>query len=452
MPEVPRFSVVIPTRARPDTLAACLETCLGQRRFDAFEVVVCDNSDPGDDRTERLIAQRIAEDPRARDRIVFARQDAVRAMSCNFSDAIARASGEYVVVLGDDDGLLPMALYEIDRLVTETGEAVIRWSNGLYMWPGMAIEAEADYLGFSLLRGHRVRQGREALAECLATLRYEHLPMLYINAAVRRDVVNAMRDETGMLFHARCPDVYSAIAIAYLNSSYLDVSAPLSLAGLSRSSNGVSSAFAGSNVAPKVDFDALNRAAGLTPHPLAPDLPIFPLVALAESFLFAKAQHFPDDTAFELPRDILMRAYAAQADTADPAVRAAILDVCRGDDALFSEIDEALRNPAPRPPAIRLKPTALGFDGRNLLLDPSDFGIRDVADAVALVHGIVWPGDEPIRYDVADAGSDVVQADLVRTDLALVRANEEITALRGNLAFHREALIEAREELARVQR
>src|SRR5262249_49982060 len=38
----PRFSVVVPTRERADTLQSCLTTCLDQG-FDNYEVIVCDN-------------------------------------------------------------------------------------------------------------------------------------------------------------------------------------------------------------------------------------------------------------------------------------------------------------------------------------------------------------------------------------------------------------------------
>lgn len=38
----PRFSVVIPTRERADTLRFALQTCLDQD-FEDYEIVVCDN-------------------------------------------------------------------------------------------------------------------------------------------------------------------------------------------------------------------------------------------------------------------------------------------------------------------------------------------------------------------------------------------------------------------------
>ena len=42
----PRFSVVIPTRERAETLRVTLATCLDQD-FDDYEIVVCDNAGGG---------------------------------------------------------------------------------------------------------------------------------------------------------------------------------------------------------------------------------------------------------------------------------------------------------------------------------------------------------------------------------------------------------------------
>src|SRR5579871_6012309 len=97
----PRFSVVIPTRNRARYLRASIRTVLHQR-FQDFEVVVSDNcSNP---ETKQVVDG--FQDPRLR----YYRSDVPLAMTDNWETAISQAKGEYVIVIGDDDGLLPYSL------------------------------------------------------------------------------------------------------------------------------------------------------------------------------------------------------------------------------------------------------------------------------------------------------------------------------------------------------
>src|SRR4051794_3113068 len=96
----PRFSVVVPTRERAATLRSCLRTCLAQD-FDDYEVLVCDNfSSPATAEVVRELAC-----PRLR----YLRAPEPLAMANNWDLALSQTTGEYLVVLGDDDGLLPIA-------------------------------------------------------------------------------------------------------------------------------------------------------------------------------------------------------------------------------------------------------------------------------------------------------------------------------------------------------
>src|SRR4051794_39370888 len=114
----PRFSVVIPTRDRASTLAYTLRTCLEQD-FADYEVVVCDNC--GGPETRQVV------DSFASSRIKYVRSEKRIAMTANWELAVGHAAGEYVLALGDDDGLLRHALRELDRLLRDTGARALRW-------------------------------------------------------------------------------------------------------------------------------------------------------------------------------------------------------------------------------------------------------------------------------------------------------------------------------------
>ena len=432
------FSIVIPTRNRSDTILSTLDTCLSQKEFESYEIVINDNSD--DAQTENFIHQLCESNSRAREKIRYARRQTVCSMSENFDESIRRAVGLFVIVIGDDDGILPNALREIYSLIQAHDVSVIKWKNGLYNWPDMSIAEAKNYLGFSVSRSVEKRNCWSELKKSLITLSYDNLPMLYINSAVRRDVIDFIRDKDGKVFRSQSPDIYSAVVLAYQDIVFIEATIPFTLAGLSRHSNGVSFSFSGTNASPRSDFTTLNTKAGIHHHPAVPNLNIFPYVAFAETFYHAKSHHFESDDTVQLSRHRLMEACVARADTEVEAVRAELLRVCEDDADLADFTRGLIAAKTETLPPPRLKPAQLGFDGENLHLDPRDHGVVTIADAVALVHRIVWPADAPLRYDVPSAAG-------IRTDLEVTL--QDLQQTRGALVQRTGDLDLALEDLVR---
>src|SRR5262245_24726099 len=122
----PRFTIVIPTRNRPETLAATIRTCLAQA-YDDFEIVVSDNfCEP----ETRDVVEGFSSP-----RIKYRRTESLLAMSANWEFALGQASGEYVTFVGDDDGLLLHALSEASTLISELDVDVLRMRSAFYTWP-----------------------------------------------------------------------------------------------------------------------------------------------------------------------------------------------------------------------------------------------------------------------------------------------------------------------------
>ncbi|RYG55632.1 MAG: glycosyltransferase family 2 protein, partial [Alphaproteobacteria bacterium] len=167
----PRFSIVIPTRNRADTLRHALATCL-QQDFGDYEIVVCDNSD---DQSARGVVER-ANSPLIR----YLAPEQALAMSANWERGVGAAQGEYVTVLGDDDGLMPYALRELSALVERFSPKAIQWSRGIYTWPTIGIDGEQDLLRLPLARTLTEVDGR---AQIEKVMRFEvgsdSLPMIY---------------------------------------------------------------------------------------------------------------------------------------------------------------------------------------------------------------------------------------------------------------------------------
>jgi len=151
----PRFSIVIPTRERAETFRWTLRNCCEQD-FDNYEVIVSDNhSTPA---TKQIVEELAS--PRVR----YIRAPEPLAMSANWELGVSQARGEYVIVVGDDDALMPGALGLADRLLRESGLSVIRWDWVFYNWPDHLFSNQANRLEvplgrkFSTAKGHDVAE------------------------------------------------------------------------------------------------------------------------------------------------------------------------------------------------------------------------------------------------------------------------------------------------------
>ena len=109
---MPLFSVVIPTYNRSRLVTYAVESILRQT-FDDFEVVVCDNCSLDD--TPAAIAR--ITDPRVR----YVRTPAHWVIADSWEFARSQAKGELIVMLSDDDALVPTALEAFAREARQHG-------------------------------------------------------------------------------------------------------------------------------------------------------------------------------------------------------------------------------------------------------------------------------------------------------------------------------------------
>ncbi|VTT96638.1 Glycosyltransferase involved in cell wall biogenesis OS=Methylocystis sp. (strain SC2) GN=BN69_1219 PE=4 SV=1: Glycos_transf_2 [Gemmataceae bacterium] len=372
-----RFSVVIPTRERADTLRHALRTCLDQT-FDDYEVIVSDNC--GSPATRAVV------DEIGSDKVRYLRTSEPVAMSTNWEFAVSHARGDYVIVIGDDDGLLPHGLAELDRLTREHDAPAVRWHAAFYTWPTIALAGQGDYLQVPLDRRLYTRDGAATIREVAAFRTfYSELPMVY-HGAVRRDVLDALRVRVGSVFPHPLPDVYSGFAVAHLVNRYLVTTVPMSVSGQSRESNGVATLFRGEQQEVTREFRHLNVKDGLRAEPTVPDLSVFPEVPVADAFAFAQRTLFPD-AKVQLDRRVLSRACLSAVRAEDlSAAKREVRRSLSDDSDLVAWFDGELADAphAPRPPVNYFRPTRLGVEGGALHLDAAAFDVSDVAGAARL--------------------------------------------------------------------
>jgi FkbM family methyltransferase len=404
----PRFSVVIPTRNAEATLGATLRTCLEQE-FDDYEIVVSDNS--ATKATQELLAR--INSPRIR----RVRPDRTLSMQENWEFAVEHSEGEFILVLGSDDGLMLHSLKELDRILRLLDAKLLRWDPVCYNWPDVPAPAQgppnALLVPLKQVDSYhpiRRRESRKVMLEAAnGRVSYAELPTVY-SSAVHHSLLDTLRKRTGKVFHGDCPDVYSGFALAHLVKRYFTLDAPLSISGLSGVSNGVATIFLKNNSPIAEDFHALNRArkSGRGWQEWIPDLALM-CTCSAHSFQCAKESLFPQDVELVVNRRELalhtMSEYRSDTEAEWQGLREMVRNTLSDDAALQKWFDaeyaDKSRATCPPAPQHQLK----RYGGPYLQLDAAEFGVKDVWEAALLCEKILGYQRDGINAHVHPGGS-----------------------------------------------
>jgi hypothetical protein len=229
----PLFSVAIPTRNRPHTLFFSIKSVLESTESN-FEVVVSDN---GDNELSRSVVERFP-----RDRIRYVRAPRPLSMTDNWSLALENCRGEYITVLGDDDGLMPRSLANTRFLIENTGMNVVTWSPHTYWWSDTIAHWQSNILyvsGYKELK--KIRTKDILQRHFLNPTSFSDLPQIY-NSFVARRVIDRAMDRWKSYFPIEnCPDIVSGYVNLLLEEKILLTEIPLSVRGNSGASNGTAS-------------------------------------------------------------------------------------------------------------------------------------------------------------------------------------------------------------------
>lgn len=233
-----RFSIIIPARNSADTLRYTLQTCLEQTYQGDYEIIVSDNS-TGQNAAVYELCKELNDD-----RIVYLKTPRDLHLPKSFEFAYTHAKGEYVFSIGSDDGLLPWALEELNKIIERyPEEEIIQWERGFYAWPGfnggqqnqMIIPRDYQREDYRIY----YKDGRDYIAEVMMEPRKKYsLPMLYINSCYRKSYLNTLLEKTGRLWDGVCQDIYMGVITAAINPRILNVEFPLTIAGMSDASVG----------------------------------------------------------------------------------------------------------------------------------------------------------------------------------------------------------------------
>jgi len=103
-----KVSICLPTFNRPDLVGQCIDSCVAQTHTN-IEILIGDDST--DDRTQQLIAERYASDPRIR----YGKNPLPLGQARNVASLFERATGDKILLIHDDDTLVETG---VERLLS----------------------------------------------------------------------------------------------------------------------------------------------------------------------------------------------------------------------------------------------------------------------------------------------------------------------------------------------
>lgn len=232
-----KFSVLLPTRNRLELLRYAIETVRRQDYGD-WEIIVSDNFSDQD------IAGyvRSLNEPRIR----YYRTDSFVPVTDNWNNALGKSTGDFVVMLGDDDCLMKGCFSTLCRLIERHGNPDFIYTNALlYAYPGVMPGHPEGFLQpigyaeflrsvtepFWLDRTTALRQVEQAMNFRMS---YGY-NMQY--AIISRGLINTLR-KAGAFFQSPYPDFYAMNMMMLKAERILVCPYPLVTIGISPKSYG----------------------------------------------------------------------------------------------------------------------------------------------------------------------------------------------------------------------
>lgn len=233
MADRPRLSVCVPSRNRQPCFQQTILDLIASDRTDV-EFVFADNSD--DPSVMNGFMSRIS-DPRI---VYLASLDRVLSMKENWERTVARATGNWISVIGDDDFLDLDLAGLIERIEARyPGVEAIGWNRSAFEWPeARTVERSGPVTLINRVRPMPVERMFNSLFRWAGATLLPACPFGIYHSAASRRVIDRIRARySENLFEHPVVDYDFSHKLIHLGASLVYVERPLSILGVSNASN-----------------------------------------------------------------------------------------------------------------------------------------------------------------------------------------------------------------------
>ena len=232
-PSAPLLSIIIPTRNRTSTAISSIQSILSVSD-ERLELVIHDNSDSRD--LQIFVNENINDS-----RLCYHYIAEPLSMIGNFNAAMELATGEYVCMIGDDDGVNPEILEATAWAKNQNLDSLSVTTTAHYLWPGTGLsptlftKVEGGNLAVAPFKGKIFHIDLEKELKALMNnggLYYLefNLPKVYHGIA-RRRCLEQIKGQAGYYFGGTSPDMYSSLALACVAKRAAITDYPLTIPG-----------------------------------------------------------------------------------------------------------------------------------------------------------------------------------------------------------------------------
>ena len=231
----PKYSIIIPSRNGGEYLPYCVKTIINQE-YDNYELILSD--DHSTDGTRAYLSALVHPN------VTIINPPEGLSMTEHWEWALSHARGEWLIFVGQDDGLQPYFFRLADRLTEIARKANLRTimsERAYFFWQGCEFVYGDIAVGYQARNAARIHNCRyEAMKALLGLQQYFDLPEMYTTSLFHRDIVSeAKRKQRGRLFLTHPQDANLAAIACSLEKRYLMSSLPLGWAGQSPKSAGI---------------------------------------------------------------------------------------------------------------------------------------------------------------------------------------------------------------------
>lgn len=249
-----KISIVIPSRERGSYLLHSLATAMAIDDPD-LEIVVSDNAST--DNTRAIVEG--CGDPR----VHYVNSGHRISMRQNFELGLHVSTGDYVIMFGDDDGILPEQFPYLREILERERPDSLSWDFLTFGWPiegygtkvgGFRLRRDKSFgIPFQIDAKVRLRE-----LECGHRDMSRPLPVLY-HGCMSRNYLDRLKGSEGDYFKSMSPDLYISFRALQHGGNFWHVDHPFSINGFSPASTGGSMGSLGSPAEKKADLRFLTE-------------------------------------------------------------------------------------------------------------------------------------------------------------------------------------------------
>jgi glycosyltransferase involved in cell wall biosynthesis len=227
----PVLSIIIPTKDRYPYLESCLRGISSHYNNDRIEIIITDNS------SEQFEIQAL----RLFDNVTYSYISKPISQVENFELALGMVTGEYVTMIGDDDGISDLLIDVVDYMNAKNIEALIAPFVSYY-WPDVVSQNVInDFAGKIFFKDYTYKltviSAVDEVEKCLNLGGGSlcNLPRMYYGI-INKEVLEKVKAASGVYFPGPSPDMANAFSNALYTNMLVLFDAPLFIAGNSAKS------------------------------------------------------------------------------------------------------------------------------------------------------------------------------------------------------------------------